>query len=84
MSNSAQPDPRIADILARTLRVEPASIRPDSGPGSIASWDSAAHMAIVMDLERTFGVQFEDDQVADLVSPTAIADALKNLGADVA
>ena len=72
--------PRLAQLIARVFKVSADSLAPDSGPHSIAAWDSAGHMNLIAELEKEFGVQFTDDDVIELVSVEAIAEALARHG----
>ncbi|MEQ1860612.1 MAG: acyl carrier protein [Chthoniobacteraceae bacterium] len=69
-------DTRLRQLLARVFKVAPESLTPDSGPHTIPAWDSAAHMNLIIELEKEFSVQFSDDEVVDLVSIEAIAQRL--------
>ena len=72
--------PRLAQLIARVFKVSAESVAPDSGPHSIATWDSAGHMNLIAELEKEFGVQLTDDDVVELVSVEAIAEALARHG----
>jgi acyl carrier protein len=56
-------------------------VTPDSGPHSIAKWDSAGHMSLLVEIEKEYGVQFNDDEVVELVSVEAVIEALARHGA---
>ena len=72
--------PRIAAVLARTFKIPAETVNAESGPHSIAAWDSAGHMNLVLELEKEFGVRFADDDVVEMISVEAIAAALQRLG----
>jgi acyl carrier protein len=55
-------------LIAEVFKVPAAEITPESGPHSISGWDSAAHMHLVLELENKFGIQFDDEEIAELVS----------------
>ena len=44
------------------------------------SWDSVGHLNLVLALEQQFGVTFEEEQIADLVTVDAIVQAVSNPG----
>jgi len=69
-------DSQLRQLVARVFKVAPDSLTPDSGPHSIPAWDSAAHMNLIVELEKEFRVQFGDDEVVELVSVEAIQTAL--------
>lgn len=57
---------RVKEIMGAVFEVEPSSINEDSSTDTIENWDSIRHMSLVVALEEEFGVQFDDDQVADM------------------
>jgi acyl carrier protein len=71
---------RLNRVIAETFRVSPESITPEAGPHSITAWDSAGHMNLILALQKEFGVEFGDDEVVELVSVEAIAEALAGKG----
>lgn len=71
---------RLSSVIARTFKVPAESLTSESGPHSIPSWDSAGHMSLVLELEKEFGIQFDEDEVVELVSLEAIAEALSRRG----
>lgn len=64
---------RIAAVLARTFKIPAEAVTAESGPHSIAAWDSAGHMNLVLELEKEFGVRFGDDDVVEMISVGDIA-----------
>ena len=72
--------PRLIALLSRVFAVPADSIRADSGPQDLAKWDSAGHMHLVVELEKQFGVQFDDEEVVEMISPAAIAAILARRG----
>jgi acyl carrier protein len=69
-------DSRVLHIVSRLFHIHASELSPDSGPTTIAAWDSAGHMNLILALEQEFGIQFGDDEVADLISIGAIIAAL--------
>jgi acyl carrier protein len=65
--------------MAAALQVQPERIQPGCGPHTIPSWDSAAHMRLVLELEQRFQIRFNDDEVAELAGYEAILSALHRL-----
>lgn len=46
----------------------------------LPGWTSVAHLSLVLELEKTFDVQFGNDEIASLGSVSAIAAALRDKG----
>ena len=58
---------------------EAAAIGTDSTALVVPRWTSLTHVQLVIELERTFGVAFEADDIAALASVSAIIGALERL-----
>lgn len=74
---------RLLQIIARVFKTPPETVTAESGPHTIAAWDSAGHLNLILELEREFSVRFDDDEVVELVSVQAIATALEKHGAQL-
>ena len=48
---------------AGVFGVERAALRGDTSYGSIPQWDSVAHLKLVMEAERRFGVSYELERI---------------------
>ena len=44
------------------------------------SWDSVGHLNLILALEQQFGVTFDEEQIADLVTVDAIVAAVSQRG----
>ena len=53
----------IKGLIAEQLKVDPATITPDSRLMEDLKADSANIMVMIMDLEDKFGITVEDDQI---------------------
>ena len=56
----------VKTMLAKQLKVDEASITADSRLVEDLKADSATVMVMIMDLEDTFGIRVEDDQIMKL------------------
>ena len=57
-----------------------ARIGPETTPLLVPGWNSLAHVQLILELERAFGVTFDADQIALLASVGAIIAALEQSG----
>lgn len=70
----------IEKILAEVFSI------PESGAADplmlkdIPTWDSLAHMMLIVRLEETYGVQFTGDEIADIQSVADVRSALRAHG----
>ncbi len=70
-------DERIKKVLASIFLVEISGIGDDASPETVEEWDSLKHMNIVLALEEEFDVQFEDDEIVDMMSYKDIRSIIK-------
>ena len=56
----------VKSMIADQLKVDPATITPDSRLMEDRKADSANIMVMIMDLEDRFGITVEDDQIMKL------------------
>lgn len=59
---------KLKGVLAKVFGVEIGFITDDASPDTIEEWDSLRHMNLVIALEETFGVELDDDQVAEILT----------------
>lgn len=62
----------ISRIFADVFSVPVDSIRPDSSPETIETWDSLQHLNLVLALEQEFSVQFAPEEIETLLSPEIV------------
>jgi acyl carrier protein len=66
----------IRGIAADVLDVDPASLRPESGPESIDKWDSVHHLSLILALEQQFDIQFEPAEIDAMKTLSMMADVV--------
>ncbi len=64
----------LKEVLESVLEVR--SISEDDTARTVPSWDSVRHLSLVLALEERFGIAFEADEIAELVSVRAITEAI--------
>jgi acyl carrier protein len=72
-------DERIRKVMAAVFGVPAAAIPDDASPDTIANWDSVRHMSLILALEEEFGVRFDEEQIAEMISFELIRLTLKDL-----
>lgn len=75
-------DRRLLEVLRDVFGVDADSIRPADSPHTIQGWDSVGHIRLLMALEAEFGVQFDPEEAAELVSVGLIQRRLEGAGAE--
>lgn len=71
---------RVARVFEEVFAVDPSKFSPSLMPHVVKKWDSLGHMAMVTALEREFAVQFEVDEIMDMIDAAAVLKALRRKG----
>ena len=61
-------DNRIKLIIAKVFKIDSKEINDDTTPHTIKSWDSLKHIHLIIALEKEFGLKFDQDEIAAMVS----------------
>ena len=59
-------------VVAATLNLPMERIAADASTETVPEWDSVNHVSLLMAMEEEFGVQFEVEHFAELISVPAI------------
>ncbi|NHJ46851.1 MAG: acyl carrier protein [Asgard group archaeon] len=68
---------KIYDIINKTLLIEKDKINDSLSMNDVEEWDSMAHLIIVSEIEQTFEIILEDDDIPEM---TSVANILTTLG----
>jgi len=73
-------DERLKQVFGDVFGMPPAQVDERLESTSIKNWDSVAHLNLVLALEAEFGVQFEAEEIPELVSYRVIRSRLADAG----
>jgi acyl carrier protein len=59
---------KLKKIMASVFEVSETDITENSSPDSLEKWDSLRQLNLVSALEEEFEVEFEDDEIAEMIS----------------
>ena len=62
----------VRKILANTFRIKSDDINLETNIQDIDTWDSLTHMELVANLEKDLDIEFDGDEIADMISVSAI------------
>src|SRR5581483_2536947 len=65
---------QVRRIASELFDVPLSQLTADSSPATVESWDSVQHLNLVLEMEQTFGVHFEPDEMEQMQSLGAIAE----------
>ncbi|KAF0233623.1 MAG: hypothetical protein FD177_1407 [Desulfovibrionaceae bacterium] len=69
----------IYDIVSRLMSVSKDTLTPESSPLNVEGWDSLKHMKLMLELESSFGLEFDADQILHMVTIQRIEDTVSGL-----
>lgn len=78
---SAQAIEKLHEIFCMEIGVEADELSADMAYGSLAEWDSVAHMHMISALEEAFEIEFSDDEIGDLTTLAALEAKVSKLAA---
>jgi acyl carrier protein len=70
--SSQQVPSSLCDILADILEISPEEVTPETGVGTVESWDSFRHLQAILAIEGEYGVQFDPGRIAELTNVSLI------------
>jgi acyl carrier protein len=79
--SSPQVPSSLRDILADVLEIPPDEVTPETGVGTVESWDSFRHLQAILAIEGEYGVQFDPQRIAELTTVALIQSELETMGA---
>jgi acyl carrier protein len=68
----------VRDLMALTFRIPVEAITPDTARANCPTWDSLAHLNLMLGLEDTFGLTLTVEEIAELTSMRAILHHLES------
>jgi acyl carrier protein len=74
------PTERLFDVFVNVLALPPQTDSAGLRRSAVVSWDSLMQITLITAIENEFGIQFDADEYATIVSYEAAADSLKNKG----
>ncbi|MFP2770647.1 acyl carrier protein [Oceanisphaera sp. KMM 10153] len=70
----------VIDVVARCLKVDRSEVNISSGLGITHKWDSLNHTNLVLELEEVFDVDFDFDELEQVITVQAIVNSLESKG----
>lgn len=71
---------KLKTILAKILLIDESKIRDEMSRNTVKEWDSMAHLMLISELESTFEVTLDDDDIMEIQTVADIKNALKKFG----
>jgi acyl carrier protein len=71
---------RVFAIVSQVFNEPLNKVNLESSPDTIEAWDSIKQINLVLALEQEFGVEFADEQLAEMFNVALIIEILKECG----
>ena len=71
---------KLIDCFVQTFAIEPDQVAPQLAYQSIPQWDSVGHMALVAEIENTFNVTLDTDDIIGMSDVSKAVDILRKHG----
>ena len=70
---------KLKDLMSLVFNVPAECITDEASPSTIEQWDSFQHMNLIVTVEESFGVRFDETEIAELTRFSVIADTLRRM-----
>lgn len=80
---SENSEAKLLGILSTTFKVPVQDIGEDFSIDSVESWDSLAHLNLVLRLEHEFNISMSEDETVEIISLALIKLVLKDHGVPI-
>ncbi|PZC46141.1 MAG: Acyl carrier protein [Chloroflexi bacterium] len=80
MTNEGSLNQQLAGAIAQALQLPEEQVVISSSVETLESWDSLAHLMVIMEVEQGFNVQFSTEEIPQLTSAKKLQDALRSRG----
>ncbi len=67
---------KVIEIVAETCEVEKSKVNGNSAVGDFPAWDSMGHLSILSNVEESFDISFEPEEIMDLEDVNDIVKAV--------
>jgi len=68
---------KVKEIMASVFEMDPADINGDISSDEVEKWDSLHHMNLIAALEEAFDIEFDEEEMVELLSYKLILLSIK-------
>jgi acyl carrier protein len=70
---------KVLELVASVMNVSVSSLNGQSSPSSVPGWESMKQINLILAVEESFDVQFDDEQITRLSDVASIIDAVESM-----
>lgn len=68
---------RVRTIIARTFKIQPQLVTPQSSAGQLPGWDSFGHLTLMMEVEKEFSLRFSTEKLNESKTASDICELVR-------
>lgn len=72
---------KLDELIAGVLKIAPGKVQDDLAYGSLATWDSLAHVSLMLQIESEYDVEIDEDTMIELTTVGAIREYVQRIAA---
>ena len=69
----------LVDVVSSILNIKPEAVTLETSQENTPSWDSLAHLRMILDLEQNLGIRFQSQDITRMTSVGVLNEAISNL-----
>jgi acyl carrier protein len=70
----------LVESVSSILKIEPETVTMETCQENTPSWDSLAHLRLILEIEQNIGIRFLSKDIPNLTSVRSLSEALSELG----
>jgi acyl carrier protein len=70
----------LVEAVNSILKIKPEAVTPETAQENTPSWDSLAHLRLILEIEYNLGIRFNSQDIPQLTSVAALNEAISKLG----
>lgn len=67
---------KIKNVMSIVFGIDSSEINNETSPDSIDKWDSLSHMNLIVALEEEFNIEFEVEEISELMNIKSILEII--------
>ena len=70
----------LVEAVSSILNIKPEAVTLETSQENTPTWDSLAHLRLILEIEQNLGIRFRSQDITRLNSVAALSDAILKLG----
>jgi acyl carrier protein len=70
----------LIDAVSSILNIKPEAVTLEINQENTPTWDSLAHLRLILEVEQNLGIRFQSQDITRLNSVAALSEAISKLG----